>query len=485
MSISCYIVIMFNFTRTKIVSTIGPASESSRVILQLINAGMDVARLNFSHGTHAWHKSLAQRIRRIGKSIDSPTALLQDLQGPKIRISTINTTVNLIKGRTIRIAGGTAPSTKEQLYVSYPYLYEDAGIGDSILIDDGCIECRVEKKKNNVLECHIINGGIVTSHKGVNLPGMQLRLPALTPKDKHDAELGCSLGVDYIALSFVRTVEDIKKLNRFIKKRGAHIPIIAKIEKPEAIENIDNIIDAADAIMVARGDLGVETDPSLVPIEQKNIIRLCNLAGKPVITATQMLESMRTNPRPTRAEAADVANAVIDGSDAVMLSAETASGAYPIHAVRMMRKIIANAEGTMKRHYSFDTFQHKKNCNIARAVGSTAVRLAEHINAHCIVTFTRSGFTAALIAQCRPPLPIIALTQDAQVRRRLQLHWGVDTIKIKTIKRSREIVRVINRVLPKRRMARKGNYIVIVMGMPFNGTATTNTVRTMRLGDPE
>lgn len=471
------------FAKTKIVCTIGPESESRDMLARLARGGMDIARLNLSHGNHASHSRIVRRIRSIAKDTDQPIAVIEDLQGPRIRVGACDSAIVLRKGQLISLAPGRARCTQDRISVNYPHLRDDARKGNTILIDDGLIELRVEKKRKGDLLCRVISGGDVLSHKGVNLPDIRLRMPALTTKDRKDARFGISLGVDYIALSFVKQAADVIALKNLVRREKADIPVIAKIERPEALADLDNIIDVADAVMVARGDLGVVMPPEDVPGIQKEIIWRCNRAGVPVITATQMLESMRYSPRPTRAEASDVANAVIDGTDAVMLSAETSVGKHPYAAVRMMDRIVAKAEAAVEVS-GFD--QNSRDTNtpeLARAVGSAAVELALRLNAACIVCFTRSGFTADSVARHRPPLPVVALTASDRIRRRLSLRWGVDSLKAPKALNIEEMTKIASRMLPLRGLARKGDYVVITAGMPIRKRGTTNTVRAFRLGD--
>ncbi len=473
---------MSRFTRTKIVCTIGPATESRDMLGKLARGGMDVARLNLSHGDHAFHSRVARRIRSIGKEADLPIAILEDLQGPRIRVGDCDTVIDLKKGQLLSLVSGKGKCTPDRICISYPHLREDVRKGNAILLDDGLIELRVEKKRKSNLLCRVVTGGPLESHKGVNLPDIKLRMPALTTKDRRDARFGISLGVDYFALSFVKQASDIISLKNLVRREKADIPVVAKIERPEALADLDNIIDAADAVMVARGDLGVVMPPEDVPGIQKEIIWRCNQAGVPVITATQMLESMRNNPRPTRAEASDVANAVIDGTDAVMLSAETSVGKYPLASVRMMDRIATKAEAAVEVS-GFHHEQKRAAPDLARAVGVSAVELALNLNAACIVCFTRSGFTADSVARYHPPLPVVALTTNERVRRRLSLRWGVDSIRAPKAMDIEEMARIAAKVLPQRNLAKKGDYVVITAGMPIRRSGTTNTVRALRLGE--
>ncbi|MBS1128737.1 MAG: pyk, partial [Nitrospirae bacterium] len=390
--------------RTKIIATIGPASSSPAVIAKLIHAGMDAARLNFSHGERKDHITRIRLIRQASISAGKPIAIIQDLQGPKLRVGNMqNDGVALKRGAIVTLTAKKVVGTSSLISITYSRLAKDLRPGDTVLFDDGRLELRVLRRSGSGLQCKVIRGGTLKSHKGVNLPGANLTLPSLSPKDRQDILFGIGRGVDYIALSFVRSASDIEATRSFIRKAGADIPIIAKIEKPEAIRNLDEIIQAADGIMVARGDLGVEMSPEQVPLLQKLIIRACNDAEKPVITATQMLESMIENPQPTRAEASDVANAILDGTDCVMLSGETAVGKHPVQAISVMARIAVQAET------SLDPIPPDKHIGgLDESVAHAACRAAAEQHVRAIVTFTQSGSTALLVSKHRPAADIIA-----------------------------------------------------------------------------
>src|SRR5512139_1978521 len=397
--------------RTKIIATIGPASSSSSVIAKLIRAGMDAARLNFSHGDRKDHRTRIRLIRQEAKKAGRHIAIIQDLQGPKLRVGDMqNDGVPLRRGDTVTLTTKKVLGTSRLVSVSYPRLARDLRSGDRVLFDDGRLEARVVRKGVDGVQCRVVRGGVLKSHKGINLPGARLSLPSLSAKDRQDLQFGIEQGVDYVALSFVRTAKDIEATRAFLRRNGAAIPVIAKIEKPEALDNLAGIIGASDGIMVARGDLGVEMSPEQVPLLQKLIIRSCNEAEKPVITATQMLESMIESPQPTRAEASDVANAILDGTDCVMLSGETAVGRYPVQAVAVMARIAEQAETSLNplppdRHIG----------GMDESVAHAACRAAAEQHARAIVTFTQSGGTALLVSKHRPDADIIAPTPFERV----------------------------------------------------------------------
>src|SRR3989454_4928104 len=418
--------------RTKIVCTIGPASSSEERLEQLMRAGMNVARLNFSHGTHPEHELVLDRIRTISARLGCAIAILQDLQGPKIRTGTLEggQPVLLADGARVTITTRDVVGNAETISTTYKQLPQDVKGGDRILLDDGLLELRVLGSNETEVQCLVVHGGMLKEHKGINLPGVAVSAPALTEKDRDDLQFGIAHGVDYVALSFVRSPEDVQVAKQLIRQYATEvygekgrwdIPLIAKIEKPEAIEHLDEILKVTDGVMVARGDLGVEMAPEKVPLIQKRLIARCNELCLPVITATQMLESMVTNPRPTRAEVNDVSNAILDGTDAVMLSAETSVGAFPIEAVQMMTRIALETEGN---NLTADRPKHEHR-SLSHAVSHAARALAEDTNIQDIVVFTRSGNTACLISKDRPRVPILAYTPSEHVYYQLALWWGV------------------------------------------------------------
>jgi pyruvate kinase len=408
--------------KTKIVCTIGPASASPEVIEALIRGGMNVARLNFSHGNHTDHEEKINIIRDTARKLATTVGILQDLAGPKIRVGFIPDSGALLEpGREFILTSLQTEGSNHRVSVSYPNLPGEVTKGDRLLLADGLMELVVVDTTDTEITCRVITGGILTSHKGINLPTGTIHAPPLTAKDREDLLFGLEHDVDYVALSFVKTADDIRTVKEIIGRKGKEVPVIAKIEKHEALTHLDEIIEAADGIMVARGDLGVEIPPENVPLIQKNIIQKANYAGKPVITATQMLRSMVDSPRPTRAEAADVANAVLDGTDALMLSEETASGAYPVEAVGFMGRIAANVESG----FPYETFLRlTPRKEISPSVAHASCVLADHLSAVAIVAHTRSGRTAEYISRFRPRQPIIALSPNEKTLRKLSLFWG-------------------------------------------------------------
>jgi pyruvate kinase len=465
--------------KAKIVCTIGPASAKREVISSLIKKGMDVARLNFSHGDHDTHKKAIEFIRDISRRYRRPVAILQDLQGVKIRVGLIEDgAVELKKGRTLLLIPGEGIGNQKQIFISYPALLKDAKRGDKILLDDGFIQLSVLGKAKNALRTKVIEGGLLRDKKGVNLPGVKISVTSFTGKDQKDLLFGIDMNVDYVAISFVRDASDIRKVKEWLKHRKQQIPLIAKIEKPEALHNIEEILSEADGIMVARGDLGVEIPPEEVPLIQKELIDEANKRGKIVITATQMLESMTEHLRPTRAETTDVANAVIDGTDALMLSAETATGKYPVEAVRMMDRIIRYTERMKETESSYirgDIF--------AEATADAACRAAEDINAKALVAFTQSGFTARLLSKFRPKVPIIALTPDERIKNRVCLYWGVTPKIMKLPKTTDEMIENVEESLLKERIVKKGDRIVITSSSPLSTKGKTNFMKLHRIGE--
>jgi pyruvate kinase len=465
--------------RTKIIATIGPASDSPAVIARLIRAGMDAARLNFSHGDRDDHVRRIRYIRSEAAKSGRQIAIIQDLQGPKLRVGAmLNDAVALKRGDTVTVTTRSITGTASHFSVTYPRLTKDLKTGDSILLDDGRLELKVTKKLSSGLRCRIVRGGMLRSHKGVNLPGAALSLPSLSHKDKEDIVFGIRQGVDYIALSFVRTAADIIRTRRFLKALGADTPIIAKIEKPEAIGNLNAIIEAADGIMVARGDLGVEMPPEKVPLLQKKIIEACHWGEKPVITATQMLESMIENPQPTRAEASDVANAILDGTDCVMLSGETAVGKYPVQAVEFMARIAMQAE-TSVNPWPPDEDVSGPDESVAHA----ACRAAQEQFANAIVTFTQSGSTSLLVSKHRPRMSIIAPTPFEHIARRISLYWGVTPVILRPKRTTDDMIASVERIMLKKKLARQHDLIVITAGVPIGVAGSTNLMKIHRVGE--
>jgi pyruvate kinase len=464
--------------KTKIVCTIGPASSSPDVLQQLLRAGMNVARLNFSHGTQAEHGRVMADLRRSSKELDRPLAILQDLAGPKIRIGKLKSgPIQLESQCRFTLTGRDVPGDQNEVSVTYPNLAEEVQPGDTLLLADGSLELKVIETTQDDIKCCVIVGGTLSSHKGINLPTRSLKVPSLTEKDKADLAFGIQQRVDYVALSFVRSAADVLEARHFIQERGASVPIIAKIEKHEALDNIDEIIEVVDGIMVARGDLGVETPLETVPLVQKMVIKKSNRAGKPVITATQMLRSMVENPRPTRAEVSDVANAILDGTDAVMLSEETAAGKYPVQAVEMMAKIAEDAESGFPYDLWMTRVHRKCLKTMPEAVGIAACNLADDIEADAIITCTQSGGTARLISKYRPQQLVLAATPVEDTYRRLALIWGVSPFLIEGVGNTDEMMDKVFSTALNAGLVQSGHKVVITAGVPVGISGTTNLIK--------
>jgi pyruvate kinase len=474
--------------RTKIVATVGPASRSPQTLERLIQAGVNVFRLNFSHGTHEEHLGVIRSVRDISARLHRPVALLQDLSGPKIRTGEVaGNGVELAKGGRLSITTDTSVvGTAELISTTYEPLPRDVKAGDPILLDDGNLELRVVGVSGGHVECEVVDGGTLRSHKGMNLPGVALSTPALTEKDRRDLVFGIQHQVDYLAMSFVRRAEDVLEAKALVRSMGEATPVIAKIEKPEAVENLEAILAAADGVMVARGDLGVELGTEDVPIVQKRIIALANVAGKVVITATQMLESMIDNPRPTRAEASDVANAILDGTDAVMLSGESAVGKYPVETVETMARIAAYTEehgmGSMHsrradgRRSDLPPALAGPSTPVTRSLTRVAVSVAEELGCKLILAFTESGATARLVAGHRPRVPVVAVTHEDRVYRQLALWWGVVPIKSEFVENTDDLLAEGVARLTARGLVKKGDTILMLSGHSI-AAAATNMLR--------
>ncbi len=468
--------------RTKIVATIGPASDSPDTIRKMMLAGMNVARLNFSHGNYEDHAKRIERLRSASEELDLPLMLLQDLQGPKIRVGDLPAEgMMLNEGESLTLVPiSDYTGQPNAVGIDYPYVAEEAEPGTQVLLDDGLLEMRVENVDGNAVRCKVVEGGLLKSHKGVNFPSLNLRLPSMTEKDKRDLDFGIEQGIDIISLSFVRRPEDIQTLKALLKEKGADIPVLAKLEKPQAIANLEAIVDECDAIMVARGDLGVEMSPEKVPLIQKRIIQLCNQKGIPVITATQMLDSMIHNPRPTRAEASDVANAIMDGTDAVMLSGESAVGDYPVEAVKMLARIATEVEP------SIQFVNYPPNCtDDADAISEALHAIDKAIDLQCIVAFTETGYTAKLASAERPKASIVAYTPDPKVYRRLNLNWGVRPILLPDAEEDlMDVLVEVEEDLIRRNFASLGDKVLVMGGIPFGKAGSTNflKIHTISLG---
>jgi pyruvate kinase len=470
-----------NFRRTKIVCTLGPAVNSLEKIIELINAGMDIARLNFSHGDYEEHLNFIKLVRKASEITGKHIPLLQDLQGPKIRVGRLrNEPMELKTGELVYLAWEQIDEDGQTIPIQYEYIAEDVKPGDTILLDDGLIELKVIEIKSKKVKCEVVDGGLLKSHKGVNLPGVNVRIPSLTEKDIQDLKFGLENGVDIVALSFVRKKKDVVDLLSKMEEFGKTLPVIAKIERVEAINSIDEIMDISDGIMVARGDLGVELPTEDVPILQKMLIKKANKLGKPVITATQMLESMVSNPRPTRAEATDVANAVLDGTDAVMLSSETSIGEFPIESVKMMDKIIRTAE-TQYKFYEPIFDPNLKLKDEVDAIGRAACLLAQQLNAKAIVTITHTGATAKAISKYRPYVPIIALTDRDDVVRKLNLVWGVIGVKIREISETDKTIEIAKEQLKESNILNKGDLVIFTAGIPLFKRGSTNMIKVEKI----
>lgn len=467
--------------RAKIVCTIGPATESEDQIAQLVAAGMDVARINFSHGTQEEHAQSIATIRRVAARAGRSIAVLQDLQGPKMRTGRLRggQEVLLKPGQHFAITTEDIEGDSQTVSTTYLGLVRDVRVGDRILLSDGLIELLVEGKAGGVVHCRVVNGGSLGERKGINLPGVPISSPAFTRKDLGDLEFGIRQDVDYVALSFVREPGDLEAAKGILAAHEANTPVIAKIEKPEAVAKLEAILEASDGVMVARGDLGVELPPEEVPMLQKHIIQEANRREKLVITATQMLESMMHHPRPTRAEASDVANAILDGADAVMLSGETAVGEYPIQAAEMMARIILEAE----EHMGYQPLEPHPGSDYSHCIVRAARHIAhENAAVRAIAAFTRSGYTARLVAKERPEVPVIAFTPDEKVLRQLALVWGVEPVLSDFVDSVEEMTALVEKDLVERGVASRGDSVVIVAGMPIGSGSPTNFLKLQLVG---
>jgi pyruvate kinase len=459
--------------RTKIVCTLGPASASREAIRSLIEAGLSVARINFSHSTHAQHAEAIARVRSVAEELGRPIAILGDLQGPRIRIGGLEAPRELADGIDVVFAP-EAEATAGEIPVTYEPLADDVHVGDRMLINDGLIDLVVLEVTPPRVLARVLHGGRLDSHKGINLPGVQVSAPSITEKDREDIVFAVGQDVEYLALSFVRRAQDIAELRALIPKG---MLVIAKIEKDSALENIESIASASDGIMVARGDLGVELPFEEVPYAQKRIIELCNRLGRPVITATQMLESMVTHPRPTRAETSDVANAILDGTDAVMLSAETATGQYPRLAVEAMTRIIAEVEGHPPLMRRDERRRGQVAFSTEFAIAAASHAAADMLSAPCIIVFTKSGFSARIVASHRPRVPILVLTDVPRTYRQLALVWGVVPELVRHCDTYDQMVRLALEAVRRRELAQAGDRVIVTAGVPFDVPGTTNMIK--------
>ncbi len=466
--------------KTKIVATLGPASTGQEMIEKLSRAGVNVFRLNFSHGTHEEHFEHIDNIKKSG----IPCAIMLDTQGPEVRTGLVEGEVELKKGEELILTGEEIPGTAEKISVSYPDLAQEVKKGGVILLADGLVELEVIETSGKEIRCKILNGGNLGSRKGVNLPGCKLNLPPMTAKDEEDIKFGIAHDIDFIAASFIRKAEDVIAIRRVLEENYSQAQIIAKIENQEGVNNIDEIIEVADGIMVARGDMGVELPAEKVPMIQKQIIHSCNRAGKPVITATQMLESMINSPRPTRAEASDVANAILDGTDATMLSGETAMGKYPVQAVETMARIARETENSLS--YRINVFEGKKEkmpSTVTDAVSYATCATATDLDASAIITSTRSGHTARMVSKYRPQAQIIAATPNQQVLRQLMLSWGVYPLFVEGTGDTDAIIESSVQGALKAGLINSGDLVVITTGAPAGIQGTTNLMKVHTAGE--
>jgi pyruvate kinase len=470
--------------RAKIVCTLGPAADPPEILAVLIDAGMDVARLNFSHGNYAEHSRRLRLLRRLARERGRPLAVLQDLQGPKIRTGLLEGGghVELRADAGVTITTRRVPGNAQLLSTSFRALPREVRPGSRILLADGLVELRVTRVSGQDISCQVINGGLLGEHQGINLPGIPLRISALTAKDRADLAFGIEHGVDYIALSFVRRARDVLDLKRLLQRAGRQIPVIAKLEKPEAIDHLDEILQVADAVMVARGDLGVELPPERVPVIQKTVIERANTFKIPVITATQMLESMTVHPRPTRAEASDVANAIFDGTDAVMLSGETARGRYPVESVRMMSRIISAAEQSPR--YGMSGRERRApsgSLGVPESICESVAHMAEELSLKAIAVFTQSGSSARLISKYRPRVPVYAFSPHPAINRRTELYWGVTPVLMERVQSTERMVEGAAARLREIGAAQPGDCIAVIAGTPIAHRGTTNLLKVHRI----
>jgi len=465
------------YNRTKIVATVGPASNNKEMLTRLVKEGVDVFRLNFSHGTHADHEKVINYVREINTELKTSVALLQDLQGPKIRVNEVEPNTEIKTGQVITITTVELMGNHEKISTSYKELPRDVKAGDVILIDDGKIELKVEKVRDQEVDARVVYGGPLKSRKGINLPFTKVSTPSLTEKDLEDLYFGLKHGVDWVALSFVRKATDIEILRDIIIRAKSHARIVAKIEKPEAIENIDAILQATDAVMVARGDLGVEIWLEEVPMMQKMIVEKCNQLAKPVIVATQMMESMIENPRPTRAETNDVANAVMDGADALMLSAETAAGKYPLEVIRSMVKTVSSVEKQAQLFFKFREVKTDNDNFLTDSMILHACRLAKEVNAKAIVGMTQLGYSAYKSASHRPNANIFAFTSNKQIINSMNLVWGTQAYHYERSVSTDDTIADVEAILKRDGHVKAGDIFITLASMPIQEKGRVNTIK--------
>lgn len=470
--------------RTKIVCTIGPASESLEVLTSLIEAGCDVVRLNFSHGTHEEHAERIRRIRQVEKITGKTVAIMLDTKGPEIRTGdVVGGQIELVQGQTVVLTPESIIGNAQRISVTYQHLSRDVEVGQLILLDDGLIALKVEAVQGDDVVCRVQNGGVLKNKKGVNIPGVSLNLPAVTEKDIADIHFAMDHHLDWIAHSFVRKADDIFAIRRMLEERGQDIGLIAKIENAEGVKHAEAILAVADGLMVARGDLGVEIPAEDVPLIQKQLIHMANVAGKPVITATQMLDSMQLRPRPTRAEASDVANAIFDGTDAVMLSGETAAGRYPIESVQTMARIAVRTEEALKDTLGERLRHTNGTVSVTDIISRSACDAASTLGAAAIVTPTESGHTARMVAKYRPSVPIIAVTPHDRVVRRLKLVYGVMPLLGSTQSATDEMMKEAIDLALQQQLVRRGDLVIITAGVPLREPGTTNLMKVHVIGE--
>ncbi|RUT29529.1 pyruvate kinase [Paenibacillus zeisoli] len=465
--------------KTKIVCTIGPSSESLENTKKLILAGMNVARLNFSHGDFEEHGNRIKTIRQASKELGKSVAILLDTKGPEIRTGKLAVEpIELVQDEFITLTTEEILGDKDRISVTYSELPNDVEVGSTILIDDGLIGLTVVDIQGTEIKCRIVNGGTIKSKKGVNVPGVHISLPGITEKDANDIIFGIEQGIDFIAASFVRKASDVLEIRELLEKHNAtYIQIISKIENQQGVDNLDEILEVSDGLMVARGDLGVEIPAEDVPLAQKTMIEKCNRVGKPVITATQMLDSMQRNPRPTRAEASDVANAIFDGTDAIMLSGETAAGKYPVESVLTMSRIAEKAESALKYREIFEKQSHAQQTTVTEAISQAVANSALDLNAKAIITSTETGYTARMVSKYRPQSPIIAVTTVDQTLRRLALAWGVTPVKGEQASSTDELFDCAMKGGVESGLVKEGDLVVITAGVPLGRSGSTNLVK--------
>ncbi|UTR15585.1 pyruvate kinase [Salipaludibacillus sp. LMS25] len=471
--------------KTKIVCTIGPASESKEKLTDIIKAGMNVARLNFSHGDYEEHGARIETIREAARETGENVALLLDTKGPEIRTQTLEGgEASLERGNTVRVSMTEVTGNKDLISVTYPGLINDVHVGSKLLLDDGLIELEVTEIKDNELVTEVLNSGVLKNKKGVNVPNVSVNLPGITEKDASDIVFGIEQGVDFIAASFVRRASDVLEIRELLEKHdAAHIQIIPKIENQEGVDNIDEILEVSDGLMVARGDLGVEIPAEDVPLVQKELIKKCNKLGKPVITATQMLDSMQRNPRPTRAEASDVANAIFDGTDAIMLSGETAAGLYPVESVQTMSNIALKTETALKYKDILRKRSKESEPTVTNAISESVTHTAQNLQAAAILTSTESGHTARMISKYRPEAKIVAITRNERVSRALALVWGVYTQVGPQVETTDEMLHLSVDEALKTNLVKNGDLVVITAGVPVGEKGTTNLMKVHVIGE--